>query len=76
MREADATQVQSWERIAMERGDHFEHFYHSTLQLSVCGKDPMWRVRLTLDEAGPYWGWLYSHHPANGSRKGEISMTG
>lgn len=50
------------------------HFYLSTLQVRMCGNDPIVLVRLTLDENGPYWGWLYSDHPTNGELAGHLSM--
>ncbi len=76
---ADAAGPQQWDRLAMqrERGEEegiFEHFYYWTGVYSVVGSDPIWRVRLTLDEAGPYHGWKYSHHPSNRNDRGEVSM--
>lgn len=67
----------TWERFALKRPDgRFEHFYHSTMQVGMCGgtSDNMYLVRLTRNETGPYWGWYYSFHPNNGSSRGEASM--
>ncbi len=74
MVEAETKRPTSWELYAMQRADHFEYFYPSTVQLTMCGTDPMFLVRLTLDAQGPYWAWYHSSHPSNRSDKGQISF--
>ena len=65
----------TWELFAQQYEDgHLEHFYHGTAAYCVCGPEPIFLVRLTRDPEGPYWGWHYSHHPANGSNRGSVSM--
>jgi hypothetical protein len=63
----------TWDRFALVRGDRLEH-YNSTTQCRMCGDEPIVLARLTLDDAGPYWGWRYSMHPSNGEHRGRLSM--
>ena len=81
MVEANATIPSTWEMFAEQKDDHFEHFYPSTIQVRMCGEGfgnkrpiPIFLVKLTRDEKGPYWGWLASHHPYNRDRGGSVSM--
>lgn len=75
LQEAEAVRPTSWELFALQREDHFEHFYPSSYLVRSCGRnEPVFRVRLTIDPDGPYWGWYYSAHPGNASRKGSVSM--
>ena len=63
-----------WQLYALRRGDRFEHFFPSTVQLTMCGDDPKWLVQLVLDPDGPLWGWYNSHHPSNRNSRGQVSM--
>jgi hypothetical protein len=71
--QAESARPTTWDLFAMVRGDHFEHFYPSKMQCGMCGNDPIVEVRLTLDDAGPYWGWRDSYHPVNRGG-GRVSM--
>jgi hypothetical protein len=35
----------------------FHNFYPSTIQMSLCGDPPYYRVRLTPNSEGEYWAW-------------------
>lgn len=75
MRDADASGASSWELFCGEADNGtFRHFYGSKIQVEMCGEERIAVVRIAVDEAGPYWGWHYSHHPFNGSFKGKVSM--
>jgi hypothetical protein len=63
-----------WQLFAMERKEGFAHFYPSTMQLKMCGNDPMAFVQLTVDPEGSHWGWYHSHHPHNRGSRGQVSM--
>ena len=74
-------EVKSWDlyaqlnpRFSPHGSEKFRNFYPSLLAYSVCGSDPIYCVRCTVDPAGSYYGWLYSDSEANGSNRGELSM--
>jgi hypothetical protein len=62
-----------WQLYALPRGDHFEHFFPSTTQVTMHGNGP-WLVKLVLDPEGPLWGWYNSHHPSNRGFRGQVTM--
>lgn len=63
-----------WQLYAQDRRDHFEHFYPSATQVRMCGTQPVFVVRVTKDDEGDYYAWYNSFHPANRSRKGNLSF--
>jgi hypothetical protein len=71
---ADPKEQRVWQLYAMKRGERFEHFYPSTMQLTMCGSDPYFLVELRLDPEGIHWGWYESHHPHNRWSRGHVSM--
>lgn len=70
-REANAPT--KWTLFAMRKGENLHSFYPSEMQVSMCGRDPIVRVSIELNENGPYWAWLYSFHPHNRSHRGAIA---
>ena len=69
------TESKTWEMFAQQSSSETLHnFYTSLLAYGVCGPDPVFHVQVTLDPEGPYYGWLYSDDPANGSNVGHVSM--
>jgi len=74
---ADAAVPRAWELFCEKDEDgRLEHFYAATRAVEMCGAklDNIVLARLVPDVEGTLWGWRYSHHPANRSFRGQVSM--
>jgi len=67
----------TWLLYARQRAEaegRLSDFFPSTIQVRMCGDEPIVLARLRVDPEGPHWSWYQSHHPYNRRSRGHVTM--